>query len=218
MDAFRVRPPRRIADRFDPALEIMSAITALDLPILTFLVEHRVPLVTDVAYALGSTGTTLPVLALVWLGVAAVVVVRRAYRRAGLAAIAMIISIVVARSLKTLIEHPAPPPELTLLAGSDYSFPSTHAAWMVAGAVTFVGARRWRSQRTRAVTIAGFAAFILFIDFCMIYLGSHWFSDVVAGWLLGAVIGAGVLLVGRDRRPREAPAASTRGRVAGHPA
>jgi undecaprenyl-diphosphatase len=80
----------------------------------------------------------------------------------------------------------------------DYGFPSGHAmaGTAVYGTVAVVLARqrpRWRG----VLSVAGpTLAFLL--GFSRVYLGVHWPSDVVAGWLMGlAVLMASLVIQGR---------------------
>ena len=104
-------------------------------------------------------------------------------------------------ALKDVIARPRPPADLTMLAGEGFAFPSTHAAFTSAAATAFVAVTAWRSRRARAVVTALLGAAVALVGFSMVYLGSHWVSDVLVGWLIGVPLGAGLGRLLR-RRPR----------------
>lgn len=76
------------------------------------------------------------------------------------------------------------------IVSADYSaYPSGHAmtATVVCGLLLWLVPRG--APRRFAWTAAALAALsVLGVGFTRIYLGVHWFSDVLAGWLLGAVL------------------------------
>ncbi|MFB6523023.1 phosphatase PAP2 family protein [Streptomyces sp. NPDC056401] len=83
------------------------------------------------------------------------------------------------------------------IVSADYAaYPSGHAmtAMVVCGLLLWLVARGPRSSsrppgRSRvAVALFLAAVSVLGVGFTRIYLGVHWFSDVLGGWLLGAVI------------------------------
>ncbi|MGW1770366.1 phosphatase PAP2 family protein [Streptomyces sp. NPDC002104] len=118
-------------------------------------------------------------------------------------ALATLAAAVVSQGLKLLVgrERPVwPDPVVT----ADYAaYPSGHAltATVVCGLLVWLVVRgpgrpaAQPSPRPRAVprpavslVVALAAVSVLGVGFTRIYLGVHWFSDVVAGWLLGAVL------------------------------
>jgi undecaprenyl-diphosphatase len=112
-----------------------------------------------------------------------------------LAAVLLVAAIGVAdlasvRAVKPLVGRPRPCHELAdvrapLECGSGKSFPSAHAADSAAAATVFA----WALPRFSALGIV----IALVVGFSRVYLGEHWPSDVLAGWLLGIAIG--ILLV-----------------------
>jgi membrane-associated phospholipid phosphatase len=102
--------------------------------------------------------------------------------------------------MKSWADRPRPPGSVVETTGG--SFPSGHA---IAAAVTalalvvaFVPAR---VERLRFIAVA--AAFAALMAMSRVYLSAHWFSDVVAGTLLGvgiAVFWPAVLELVRERR------------------
>lgn len=68
-----------------------------------------------------------------------------------------------------------------------FSFPSGHAttAMVVFGTVAYLVARLEPTARQRRWTLAGAAALILLIGWSRVYMGVHYPSDVVAGYLAG---------------------------------
>jgi len=75
--------------------------------------------------------------------------------------------------------------------GSGKSFPSAHAADTAAAATVVTWA---------APALAPFAlALVALVGASRVYLGVHYPSDVVAGWVLGAAIGAALIAIARLR-------------------
>lgn len=67
------------------------------------------------------------------------------------------------------------------------SFPSGHSAEAIAfyGALAWVVVELLPGRRSRVLVCAGAIVLGLAIGFSRAYLGVHWASDVVSGWLLG---------------------------------
>jgi undecaprenyl-diphosphatase len=89
------------------------------------------------------------------------------------------------------------------------SFPSGHttAATIAAGTVAWALTSRVRSRRGRIAVWATAAAVAVLVGGSRVWLGVHWPSDVLSGWLLGAswvalvVSGAAVVERRTSRRP-----------------
>jgi len=97
----------------------------------------------------------------------------------------------VGNPLIKIIEHrprPGFPYELGSHVPTDYSFPSGHAAtaMVVYGFLIYLAWVRLRDHKlTRALVIALCAIYILGMGLSRIYLGEHWFSDVLGGYVYG---------------------------------
>ena len=121
------------------------------------------------------------------------------------------ISVIVATA-KTLVGRARPDLPFALVDSHGFSFPSGHAAgaaavgllcaWMLCRWVV----HRWAGQV--AVWALAITA-IIGIGFSRLYLGVHFVTDVLAGWLLGTAWTATVILVtswwSRSERPRFLP-------------
>ena len=87
--------------------------------------------------------------------------------------------------LKIIIARPRPLP--TILTESTYSFPSGHATM---GSIFFLlliyfFKDQIKNNLTRQVFILSNIFIFILIGFSRIYLGVHWLSDVVAGFIFG---------------------------------
>lgn len=80
------------------------------------------------------------------------------------------------------------PDGLAYYSVNNFSFPSGHATTAVAlyGMCTYLKVSHSKRSR-RKIAIWGGAIFILLIGFTRIYLGVHYLSDVLAGFMLGTL-------------------------------
>jgi undecaprenyl-diphosphatase len=89
-------------------------------------------------------------------------------------------------ALKRLLDRARPPLDDRLVGVGNESLPSGHATMSVAvlGALIVL---LWAGLGTaaRIAAVAGAALWIGAVGLTRIYLGVHWFSDVIAGWLVG---------------------------------
>ncbi|MDT7704779.1 MAG: hypothetical protein QOG20_386 [Pseudonocardiales bacterium] len=194
----------------DAVVDAGSGPTAPDLAISTFARAHRSPLPTVIAERLDlMAGTTalgaLAVLVAVLLG-------RRGHRfEAGLVLAAAATAAVASYGLKFLYGRPRPPAIDRLITEGGFSLPSGHAlgSMAVLGVLAVVGWSLLRSRSAR-ITLAAVAALGTAATGCSrVYLGVHWASDVLDGWLLGGVVialCAAVLSTRRSERPAPAVA------------
>jgi undecaprenyl-diphosphatase len=175
----------------------------LDPGILRFAVAHRERWLTEVMRTVtwfGSAVVLVPMLIALagWL----------VWRHAGWWSAALIAGPVVGAGISqriaaALIERPRPPVVDHLVQASAYSFPSGHATQALAGwgavAIAFAAGRRTPARIWAAI---GSTALILAVGVSRIYLGVHWFTDVLAGYALGAVwlCGIGALWCLRSNR------------------
>jgi membrane-associated phospholipid phosphatase len=167
---------------------VSGSADTIDLTIHDAAVALRAPALTVIATAVTGLGT-FGVLVGVAVIVAAVLLVqsRRLNRPSlmvlGFGAVACMVYL-----LKIAVARPRP--LLTTLIGSpssDYSFPSGHTSngtvtWLLAALLLTAGLRL---AIRRAVIIAA-AVLCVAIGLSRVYLGYHWMSDVLAGWLLAS--------------------------------
>ena len=120
-------------------------------------------------------------------------------------ALVLVVSVVAtdllnSRAIKPLIDRPRPcagkaPTSLAIQGcGRGRSFPTSHAA--TAGAAAMGVAMAAPPLAVPAALIA------LLVGVSRIYLGQHWPSDVLGGWVLGALLGGAAMWVARPRRKR----------------
>lgn len=97
--------------------------------------------------------------------------------------------------LKLVFQHPRPTQAIIAIPDS-YSFPSGHAVAASALYITLalIAAHGERRQRPRRILIWSGVAVAVLVAWSRVYLGVHYFSDVVGGLLLG---GAGSVAAAR---------------------
>ncbi|MDQ2826509.1 MAG: phosphatase PAP2 family protein, partial [Actinomycetota bacterium] len=184
----------------------------LDRPVLEFLVAHREPWLTTCATAASTLGSSVVLVPLL----AAVAVWCRwragTWRPAALLACGYGGAVVLSSLIKVSVGRPRPPLASAVRHFSEYSFPSGHAtqaivAWGLLAAVAATTTPTWTWK------VAEWSAALLVavtVGATRLYLGAHWFTDVVGGLVLGALWLSAILTLVRavpvlrgpaDRRP-----------------
>jgi membrane-associated phospholipid phosphatase len=99
--------------------------------------------------------------------------------------------------VKRLIKRPRPTNELVTVVRviNEPSFPSGHVMHYTNfyGLLIYLLSTNWRSGKLRNILIFLFSLLIAFIGPSRVYLGAHWPSDVLAGYMYGGLWFAGVM-------------------------
>lgn len=170
---------------------------AVDLEITQWMAAHRVDAVTEACRFLERLGTDPGVFTLVALAVLLVTLALRLWWGLLSVAVAWFASVVVMTPLKDVFDRPRPPADLAITTLGGTSFPSTHAIITSAAVVAVLMARWWTSPRLHRVATWLGVVLVVGSGAAMVYLGGHWASDVVAGWVIGTVVTGGVMLLWR---------------------
>ncbi|MDP1632305.1 MAG: phosphatase PAP2 family protein [Caulobacter sp.] len=133
--------------------------------------------------ALGS----VTVLSLLVLFVAGLFAALRRWREAAVLLLASGGGVAISQGLKLVFGRDRPEPALRLVEAINASFPSGHAmlsavVYLTLGALV---ARFAASRRVKVFAFAGAAVIAVLVGLSRVYLGVHWPSDVLAGWVLG---------------------------------
>ncbi|MFL1481891.1 MULTISPECIES: bifunctional DedA family/phosphatase PAP2 family protein [Pseudomonas] len=137
------------------------------------------------------------------------------WKRAWRTATYWLVAIAGASALNTVIKaalHRARPDELLYSGWGAFSFPSGHSTVNVVlyGFLAFLIAREIRPA-WRLVVALGAATLIFLIAFSRLYLGAHWFSDVLGGLAFGS---AWLALLGLSYLGRQAGRIEPKGLLA----
>ncbi|MGW4350541.1 phosphatase PAP2 family protein [Nocardia sp. NPDC004582] len=153
---------------------------------LQWFIDHRTDAWTTVAKAVSAAGDTTTV-AVYSVVACAVLAWRKHLDDAVLVAVTAIGAGVLVFFGKLLIGRDRPPVVDHLVTETNHSYPSGHAlgSTVVIGVLVAVALPALR-RVTRVIVSALAIVFILAVGISRLYLGVHWPSDVLAGWLIGA--------------------------------
>ncbi|MGQ0670642.1 MAG: phosphatase PAP2 family protein, partial [Actinomycetota bacterium] len=121
-------------------------------------------------------------------------------------------------ALKAAVDRPRPE-LLTLVRGRGPSFPSGHVIASVGfyGMLPLLVAGITSRFAIRVAAFLAVTAVILAVGFSRTYLGVHWFTDVVGGFLLGTVVVLGTYEALGGHRLDRSRACCPQGEEVGHP-
>jgi undecaprenyl-diphosphatase len=163
-------------------------LTAIDRPIVEWVASHRTGWLNTLVIALtdigGKTGLTV-----VLLVTAAVVAFRlRSWRPILLATLAGGGGALLVTGIKTLVARDRPDPLLRAVTEDGFSFPSGHAAssMVILCTVAWLVSMATRNRTVQATIWVAAVPLASAIGLSRIYLGVHYPTDVLAGWVLAA--------------------------------
>ncbi|GAA2739068.1 phosphatase PAP2 family protein [Pedococcus aerophilus] len=175
------------AEVYESVIEA-DGLAGLDRPVLDAAVgwrspglDHAITLYTDVGGPIGMPVlATLATILMVWRWRSRTPLVLMLIAAAG--------SLAMTVTGKELIGRARPPRSLAVPPfESSPSFPSGHTlnATVLTGIAVYLVLRRLDRKRARTATILAGVAFVVSMGLSRVFLGHHWLTDVVAGWLLG---------------------------------
>jgi undecaprenyl-diphosphatase len=129
-------------------------------------------------------------------------------RRAGSVVVLMLVGTALAEGVKYLVERPRPPASAALISlPGSASFPSGHAmaGIVLAGTLALMLIASRAPRGVRAIGSVAILTVGMLVGLSRVYLGVHYFSDVLASWCLGTTLvglwAAAVLTWGRAVTP-----------------
>lgn len=189
-----------------------DGIAAFDPTISMWLARHRDLWLTAVLRVVTALGSPAILAALVIVSGVAASWRSRSRLPAALAVVGAGGAGLIVIATKSVVGRDRPPTPFAIITEGGFSFPSGHATGIAV--VTLLSAwllTRWlvTSWAGRVAMWAAVACAAGAVGFSRVYLGVHYVSDVLAGWLLGAAWACTVMVVGawwdnaRRRRTRD---------------
>ena len=119
--------------------------------------------------------------------------IKHSRKNAAFLSITMLADALIFLILKLLLEIPRP--ISNFITETDFSFPSGHATTTVVffGILSYLIINKYKNVNFE-IALASFFM-VLLISFTRLYLGIHWFSDVLGGIFLGEFILTGSLII-----------------------
>ena len=129
---------------------------------------------------------------IVGLGIVALVVLwlLKKKREAGFLAVALVSGEIIKELLKLIFHRARPDATFALISETGYSFPSGHAFMSVIfyGMICYFIYQMCKNKSQKIILLITTAILVFLIGYSRVYLGVHWASDVLGGWLIGGAI------------------------------
>ncbi len=162
-------------------------LTRFDVAVLEWFHAHRTPLGLTLCNGLSWLGSPL-LISVLGLGIAVMLVVRRSWLPLATWVAALAGTGVLGTVLKMAVRRPPPEPGTSFLYGESSSFPSGHAMGSLVGygMLAYLLLTIWVKRRVIWVAVATVVSvLVIAIGLSRLYLGVHYFSDIVGGYAAG---------------------------------
>ena len=167
---------------------MIHSIDALDHAIEAFVVVHRTPFLSSIFTSLTNFGDAR-IITVLSIAVALVFWRHKLLSEKAGFALALFGSLLSSYVIKIIVQRPRPPIADHLIQINDFSFPSMHAAVSVAvyGYLAYAIFKHLHPTHHRMPVIIFLSIFAALIGISRIYLGVHYLSDVLVGYIFGAI-------------------------------
>ncbi|GAA4310286.1 phosphatase PAP2 family protein [Mucilaginibacter gynuensis] len=170
------------------AFVVLLPTTFIDIKFSEEIQEHRNPLLDTIMKAISWPGT-VPASPIIVFVTALLFYLFR-YKKEALFVLLTLLSGLLSTIIKWLVNRPRPSDTLVIIMGksSQQSFPSGHVLFYVIffGFITVLMFELKSIAKPLRLSIAAVCIFLIFsIPASRIYLGAHWFTDVLGGFILG---------------------------------
>src|SRR6476469_9151313 len=163
-----------------------NGLASIDPPVWQWMIDRRTPALTTIAIVVTTVGSTV---AMTVIAIATIVflLIKRRFGDAVLVAVVAAGAGFLVTGGKATVGRERPPAEFRLVTETNESFPSGHALASAAilGVVLVVLLPSIRSRGLRIGVVIGVGLFVVAIGLSRLYLGVHWATDVLAGWVTG---------------------------------
>jgi undecaprenyl-diphosphatase len=165
-----------------------GALTGLDGPFRDWVIDHRSGFWTEVMVSASRFGST-PSLIVIVLATGAWLVWKGRRADALLVVAGSAGALALGPVLKALVERPRPALSDHVVFVNSWSYPSGHSlnSMAVLGLLTVLAVRARPGAPRRTLWAVLGAFLVAVVGFSRVYLGVHWPSDVLAGWLIGVL-------------------------------
>jgi undecaprenyl-diphosphatase len=177
-----------------------DGLAQIDQPVLTWMGAHRTRALDTAVTAFTNIGgpTLLPI-------IATIVTVLLAWRWHSWTPIAFMVvatagSLAITAAGKDLAARVRPPQSLAVPPfESSPSFPSGHTlnSTVIAIVLSYLVVLHVPRRRARTAVIIGLGVYAVLMGLSRVFLGQHWFTDVIAGWVAGAAWAVALLFAHR---------------------
>ncbi len=170
-------------------------VAVIDHPIAYFVAAHRVPALTSFMRGVSAVGGPPGMVVLALVAGVLLGVTWRSWAPVAMLAVTAAGVIGLTAAFKAALSLPRPPLAQAVAAADGYGFPSGHAAAAAAAcaAIAWLGTLRLASWRARTAVWVVAAMLAALVGISRVYLGVHWFTDVLGGWLFGILWAAVVM-------------------------
>lgn len=174
-----------------------DGVAVVDHPVAQFVAAHRVPALTSFMTGVSAAGGPAGMVLLALVAGVLLSAAWRSWSPAVMLAVTAAGVIGLTIAFKAALGLPRPPLTQAVVPADGYGFPSGHAAAAAAvcAAAAWLCTLRLASWRARtAVWVVAVLAAVL-VGISRVYLGVHWTTDVLGGWVFG-IVWAAVVMTG----------------------
>lgn len=224
--ASRTNPPAAGRGGLNPALWVYFVVAALSLAALSFMALSAAYFPWDLSLTEAMQAESSPTLdavalAIDWPGYLPQIAILALVAAIGLyavgrhrAAVLIVLTLVIESPAVTLVKflvrraRPSVPGIHVYKVLGDYTYPSGHVASyvMLFGFLAYLAYHLLRSPVLRALLVTVLTGLIVLVGPVRIYLGEHWPSDVLGGYLIGTMGLIFIVWLYRRWGTRESPA------------